>query len=341
VTTVPLTVVVPAHGNEDQLRLALDALFAAEPRAAEVLVVDDASPRPVAPQISGYDCRTMRRAALGGPGAARNDGVAAARHDVVLFVDSDVVVQPDTLGKVAAVFQRSDAPDAVFGSYDDDPGADTFLAQYRNLLHHFIHQGAERAAQTFWAGCGAIRKSSFLSAGGFDVARFNRPSVEDIDLGYRMIDRGMRIELDKAIQVRHLKKWTLGEMIRVDVFKRAAPWTRLMLERGSVPPDLNLRSHHRISGVLVLLLLGLALAWIVFPSRGYPVLPLALGACIVALLVLNRDFYGFLLRRRGLWFTLRAIPLHWLYYLYSAITFAVVNVWFRLRRTIERQRPRS
>ena len=50
------------------------------------------------------------------------------------------------------------------------------------------------------------------------------------------------------------------------------------------------------------------------------------------LLLLNRDFYGFLLRRRGLWFTLRAIPLHWLYYLYSAITFAVVNVSFRLRR---------
>ena len=162
-TTVPLTVVVPAHGNEDQLRLALDALFAAEPRAAEILVVDDASPRPVAPSISGYDCRTIRRDAQGGPGAARNDGVAAARHDVVLFVDSDVVVRPDTLGKVAATFERPDAPDAVFGSYDDEPGADTFLAQYRNLLHHFIHQGAERAAQTFWAGCGAIRKTSFLS----------------------------------------------------------------------------------------------------------------------------------------------------------------------------------
>ena len=60
-TTVPLTVVVPAHGNEDQLRLALDAMAAAEPRAAEVLVVDDASPRPVAPLIAGYDCRTIRR----------------------------------------------------------------------------------------------------------------------------------------------------------------------------------------------------------------------------------------------------------------------------------------
>jgi hypothetical protein len=54
--------------------------------------------------------------------------------------------------------------------------------------------------------------------------------------------------------------------------------------------------------------------------------------CAFLLLVLNRDFYGFLLRSRGPWFVLRAIPLHWLYYLYSAVTFAVVNAQFRLKR---------
>jgi GT2 family glycosyltransferase len=331
-SAVPITVVVPAHGNEEQLRQSLAALAAASPRAAEVLVVDDASPRPIPPNGFALECRLLRRERQGGPGAARNDGVAAASHDVVLFVDSDVVVRPDTIGRVAAVFARPDAPDAVFGSYDDEPGADTFIAQYRNLLHHFIHQGAERAAQTFWAGCGAVRKSSFQAAGGFDVARFTRPAVEDIDLGYRMIDRGMRIELDKDIQVRHLKKWTLGEMIRVDVFRRAAPWTRLMLERGSVPPDLNLRTHHRISGVLVgVLLLALA-AWAFIPRRGIPAMPVTVGLLLAGLLVLNRDFYGFLLRARGLWFTLRAIPLHWLYYFYSAVTFVIVNVAFRLGR---------
>jgi GT2 family glycosyltransferase len=332
VTTVPITVVVPAHGNEEQLRLALDAIFAAEPRAAEVLVVDDASPRALAPLLGGYDCRTLRREAQGGPGAARNDGVAAARYEVVAFVDSDVVVQKDTLGRLAATFERPDAPDAVFGSYDDEPGSDAFLAQYRNLLHHFIHQGAERAAQTFWAGCGAVRRASFQEAGGFDVARFRRPSVEDIDLGYRMIDRGMRIELDKSIQVRHLKKWTLGEMIRVDVFRRAAPWTRLMLERGTVPPDLNLRTHHRASAVLVGLLVLNLVAWAILRGRGAPAIPVAIVLVVAGLLLLNRDFYGFLLRRRGLWFTLRAIPLHWLYYFYSAVTFAVVNLQWRLRR---------
>jgi GT2 family glycosyltransferase len=336
VTRVPLTVVVPAHGNAGQLALCLEALARSEPAADETIVVDDASPEPVAPLAARHGFRLLRRDVQGGPGAARNDGVAAARNAVVLFIDSDVVVRQDTVGRVAAVFARADAPDALFGSYDDEPGAGTFIAQYRNLLHHFIHQGAERRAQTFWAGCGAVRKASFEAAGGFDVARFRRPSVEDIDLGYRMTERGMTIELDRAIQVRHLKRWTLVETVRVDVFRRAAPWTRLMLERGSIPPDLNLRTHHRVSAVLVLLLLATALAWAAMPRAGWPVLPSALAAIVVALLALNRDFYGFLLRRRGPWFVLRAIPLHWFYYLYSAVTFAVVNLQFRLTR---RTRP--
>jgi GT2 family glycosyltransferase len=337
VRTVPITVVVPAHGNEEQLRTCLDALMRTDPRQDELIVVDDASARPLAPVVAPYGCPVLRRDAQGGPGAARNDGVAAARNGIVLFIDSDVVVREDTIGRVAAVFERSDAPAAVFGSYDDDPGAESFIAQYRNLLHHFIHQGGERRAQTFWAGCGAIRKEAFQSVGGFDVARFKRPSVEDIDLGYRMTERGLPIELDRSIQVRHLKKWTLIETVRVDVFRRAAPWTRLMLERGSIPPDLNLRTHHRISGVLVLLLGCAALAWMVLPRSGWPALPIAFGACAALLLVLNRDFYGFLFRARGPWFTLRAIPLHWFYYFYSSVTFAVVNARFRAERLL---RPR-
>ena len=53
------------------------------------------------------------------------------------------------------------------------------------------------------------------------------------------------------------------------------------------------------------------------------------AACLASLLFLNRSFYLFFLRRRGFWFTLRAIPMHLLYYLYSSAVFAVC--WLRYR----------
>ena len=42
---------------------------------------------------------------------------------------------------------------------------------------------------------------------GFDLKTFRLPSVEDIDLGYRLKDAGYRICLDKSLQVKHLKEW--------------------------------------------------------------------------------------------------------------------------------------
>ena len=68
-------------------------------------------------------------------------------------------------------------------------------------------QNSNADANTFWAGCGAIRRSVFKDVGGFDEKKYKKPSIEDIDLGYRLSQKGYKIFLDKDIQVKHLKSW--------------------------------------------------------------------------------------------------------------------------------------
>ena len=121
------------------------------------------------------------------------------------------------------------------------------ISQYRNLLHHFVHQNGNREASTFWAGCGAIRRSVFEKIGGFDEKRFRRPSIEDIELGYRLRQSGYRILLDKRLQGTHLKGWNLYSLIRTDISCRAMPWSRLILETKKLPDDLNLKLGQRVS----------------------------------------------------------------------------------------------
>ena len=70
--------------------------------------------------------------------------------------------------------------------------ANNFVSQYKNLFHHFVHQDASGTATSFWAGCGAIRRDIFLRLGGFNTA-YKRPSIEDIELGYRLTRAGHRI----------------------------------------------------------------------------------------------------------------------------------------------------
>jgi hypothetical protein len=134
------------------------------------------------------------------------------------------------------------------------------VSQFKNLFHHFVHQHSNEEASTFWSGCGAVRRQAFLEAGGFDAVRYDRPCIEDIELGYRLREAGHRIRLLKNIQVKHLKRWSLRDMVRTDVFDRGVPWTILLLEKKQLPNDLNLQLTQRLSGMLsysILLYAGL------------------------------------------------------------------------------------
>ena len=84
---------------------------------------------------------------------------------------------------------------AVFGAYDESPAAPGLVSQAKNLAHAFVHHGSPGNAVTFWAGLGAVRTQVFLAVNGFDE-RFGRPSIEDIDLGYRLTAAGFGIVPD-------------------------------------------------------------------------------------------------------------------------------------------------
>jgi len=166
-----------------------------------------------------------------------------------MFVDSDVEVHSDAIGVVMHALEADPEVSAVFGSYDDEPAERNLLSQYKNLAHHFTHQVGREEAFTFWAGCGAIRRDVFVRAGGFSES-YARPAIEDIELGYRLTREGARIRLLKNLQCKHLKRWTPVMLFRSDVFDRAIPWTRLILQTRSGPSDLNLRWSQRLCVVL-------------------------------------------------------------------------------------------
>jgi hypothetical protein len=228
-----------------------------------------------------------------------------------------VVVRPDTLAHFAALFEDDQDLAAAFGSYDTQPAEPGLLSQYRNLLHHFVHQTGREAASTFWSGCGAIRKGVFLAHGGFDPG-YARPSIEDIELGYRLRAAGAPIRLAKHIQVTHLKRWTFWGILMTDLRDRALPWTMLISRTRDLPNDLNLGNASRVSAVSVYALAGLLLlGW------WQPLVWLGAILPLIALLGCNQALYRFFLRRRGSWFLLRVLPLHWFYYAYSSLAFAV------------------
>ncbi len=300
---------MPTHGPLSHSCTALAALHRLSPAPDQVIVVSDSQAKPEDSRLLPPAASIVHVPFRSGPAFARNRGAqAATAADILVFVDSDVVIRPDTIGRIHSIFGDSPSLAAAFGSYDTNPGDPGFLSQYRNLLHHYVHQQGNEQASTFWAGLGAIRLETFQAVGGFDT-RYTVPSIEDIELGCRLTAAGHRIRLVKDLQCQHLKRWSAISMLRTDLLCRGIPWTRLLLSRRFLTNDLSLDQTARFSSLSC----ALALASLPFVPWFPPMLAVT-STALFLLLVLNRRFYGFLARTRGPWFTLRAIPWHAIFY---------------------------
>lgn len=312
-----LSVVIPARDAQSTLERLFDSLRLSWRQPDEIILVDDGSQESLEPLARRYGAVYIRKQVPTGPASARNQGVDASRGEIILFLDADVSVHADTIGRLSAHFASDPAVDGVIGSYDDNPVDPGFLSRYRNLLHAWVHQNASRNASTFWGACGAIRREAFLAAGGFSES-YRKPSIEDIELGCRIVNSGRKLILDRNARISHHKAWDFWRMLKTDIFDRAIPWTRLILSERRMPDDLNLRSSQRLNAVLAVLLL------VMLPvTPAGPNYLVSWLAVLGAYLTRNWPFYSYLASNQGLLFALRAVPVHWLYFVYSCVGFGI------------------
>ncbi|MGD1861205.1 MAG: glycosyltransferase family 2 protein [Leptolyngbyaceae cyanobacterium] len=211
-TSLLISIVIPVHNGGESFKKCLKSLAAVRDSFFELIIVVDGGTDDSWQVAESSGAKVIRLPQAGGPARARNLGAAAAQGDVIFFVDADVCVHATTVEQVAIAFQQDPHLAALIGSYDDAPGAANFLSQYRNLLHHFVHQTASTRATTFWGACGAVRRDVFFKVGGFDE-RYRQPSIEDIELGYRLTAANYPINLKKDIQVKHLKCWRASSLL--------------------------------------------------------------------------------------------------------------------------------
>lgn len=319
--TKPLSIslIIPVYNGGYPFVCCLLAITQSNYQNYELIVVNDGSTDRSALIAEKLGAKVIATTGREGPGAARNLGATIATGEYLCFIDADCEVNPQTLTKLAEFLESHPETDALFGSYDDEPAADNFVAQYKNLFHHYTHQHGREEASTFWAGFGLVKRSLFWKLDGFDTQRYPYPSIEDIDLGYRLKQAGGKIYLVKHLQVKHHKAWKLINLIKTDVLDRGIPWTELLLSnKSNFISDLNLQTSSRLSvAIAYTLIFSLFLACYRLE---------ALWICLIEailLLFLNWDVYSFFYQKRGIAFALKSILMHWLYYLYSGFAFLV------------------
>ena len=288
---INVSVIVPCYNAKYFLAHSLPAIRKSDYPYYELIVVDDNSTDGSERFAKKYADKVIKMRSNGAPGKARNTGAQASQGSILFFVDADVQIASDSISGVVKTMIENPEIGAVFGSYDEKPYYKNFCSQYKNLFHHFVHQNASPDASTFWAGCGAIKKELFLEAGGFPEI-YSTPSIEDVELGYKLKEKGIKVRLLKELQVTHFKKWSFFNLIKTDIVRRALPWAKLAFDKG-LPKDLNFKLSDRISGLIsCLFFLCLILIWLWFPVMFVSVVLAGI------LFYANRKLYKFFLEKR-------------------------------------------
>jgi len=300
-----ISVVIPVRNGEATLGRCLDGIFATRFEGLEVIVVDDASTDGTGRVAGRFPCRVLRHEAARGAGTARNSGARAATGAFVAFLDSDILVRPDTLARAAERLERTGA-DGVVGLLSKETEHGNFSSQYENLYMHYAYATHAEEMDILYTSFALVRRDAFLASGGFDE-RYTGSGIEDMELGQRMVRQGRRLVLDHGLPVHHLKRFSLATLLSAN-FKKASGTLRIMLrnlgsgarQRKHVAPPWSF-----VAGI-PLTFLALALALIGLALGSAPV-AWAGAAGLLAVIALNLPFLNFLRRERGPLFVVPAV----------------------------------
>jgi glycosyltransferase involved in cell wall biosynthesis len=328
------SVIVPAHNAADTLADCLRAILTSSAHPDEVIVFNDGSTDDTLRIAQGFPAQVLSNTGPPvGPATGRNRCAAIATSKILVFVDADVIVHRGAIETLVSTIVENLTVAAAFGSYDDRPRSHRIAALYANLRHHYMHQNGHTDALTFWAGLGAVRQSAFQ-----DVGRFHARSIEDIELGVRLNAAGYRIRLVPTAQGTHCKDWRLLQLWQTDIFRRAIPWSRLLVNRTTQGKSLNLSRTERLRVILTYSALLAGGVGIVTELNWLG--PAGIFICALS----NASFLVLLFRVGGTRALVGGFALHFCYYIYSSVSFAAVaahNLLASLTRSFKDRKARS
>lgn len=222
--TPPVSVIVPTHNRAGLLEQTLTALLD-DPATSELIVVAD-RPDPATTSLLTRLSRSDQRVRPAGPkegetgaGPARQAGAELARHEIVLFIDDDVVAES---GLVTGHAQHhADGRHRIVVGYmpvvptDDVTRArDLGVVRYSNSYEtrcRLFDRSPEHILTRFWAGNFSMRRADALEVGLSDPLVV-RAYQEDRDFGLRCYAAGVEAVFDRSLQARHYYRRSWRQM---------------------------------------------------------------------------------------------------------------------------------
>ncbi|MCB9477826.1 MAG: glycosyltransferase family 2 protein [Deltaproteobacteria bacterium] len=305
-----LAVIIAARNAEPTLARCLGALRAAEDVDFDLIVVDDASDDQTALIASERGATVIVNTERQGTSPSRNRGAAAATADILVFVDSDVVVAPDTLRRVADNFERIPGLIGVNGIFSADHDAPGAVSHFVHLSIRHQHLRLPSYTGTCFTSIFAIRRDVFEAIGGFEE-HLDRPYGDDVQMRFKLTNRSARVYQDHKLTVGHLKVVDLPGLCRSRFFIGRYFIPLLLGNKDSAAADPRTRTQDpRYPFNVLLVATGLFATWFALlhpPMRS--AWPWMIAALAPTFFWNNGSLFSLIAKKRGWFEAALAVPL--------------------------------
>ncbi len=222
------SVIIPARNAEKTLAACLEAVVHSMPQPDEVIVVDDDSSDATAAIARQYGCEVVPVKIAGGGMKPRFEGARRARHDLLVFVDSDVVVRASTFQRLLTLFQDPELS-AVTGLLSRESRTPGFFTRFKNEYMNYIFRARAGRTDFIFGSIFALRREAMIY---FEPVRepFTFTEVADSELGMRIAGEGRKLILDPELEVEHLKAYGFRSLLWND-YVIPFMFMRLLLSR--------------------------------------------------------------------------------------------------------------
>lgn len=227
----PVSLIVPAYNEGKVIEGALASLLKLDYPRYEIIVVDDGSSDDTlanASRVAGEyaNCRVrVSTKSNGGKASALNAGLAMAEYPIVLCMDADAKLEPQTI-KAAVVHFRDPSVGAVAGNVKVVNRLNIWtrlqaLEYVEGLNMARRAQGFLNAVNIVPGPVGLFRRELLIALGGYERDTY----AEDTDLTLKILTAGWKIRYEPRSVA-----WTEAPERLVDLIQQRYRWTRGILQ---------------------------------------------------------------------------------------------------------------
>ena len=299
----------------------LSAIFKSDYKNYEVIAISDNSSKESIEIVEKYSCKIIKSKKNYGAAFSRNKGVSISKGKILVFLDSDVEIKKNAFSIINKYFNSKNNEGLLQGVYSHKPNYKSSITQYLHsyhCYHLFSETKKNKYTQSLCTAFFSIRKDLFKKYKGFDV-KFNKASVEDVDLGFKLNKDQHKISIERKLNTIHHIDFNILSFTK-RIIRLHTDEMKMYLRNNSA----KLKAKQSNYSIVILgIVLIFFITTLIFVNLFYPIIFFNKIFITLNLLfiMIHKKFLTFILNSKGLIMSLKAIFYIYLHRLLFTVCF--------------------